>query len=101
MNTLLKTEKMLKSEMNTSCSEEELEIEVIQIISKRSVSLSDYDNNGNEIMQAGKQQLESSEIKLLQGPCFSRGQLSRILGIFSESCWDIEQIVMLAINCWK
>lgn len=75
MNTLRKTEKMLKSEMNTLCSEEELELEVIQIISKRSVSYSDDDNNGNEIMEAGKQQLESSEIKLLQVLCFSQGSV--------------------------
>lgn len=54
MNTLLKTEQILKSEINTSCSEEEWELEVIQIISKRSVSHSDDDNNGNEIMEAGK-----------------------------------------------
>lgn len=80
MNTSLKTEKMLKSEMNTSCSEDELEIKVIQIILKRSASLSDDDNNGNEIMEAGKQQLESSEIKLFQGPCFSQGSAVKYTG---------------------
>lgn len=80
MNTLLKTEKMLKSKMNTSCSEDELEIKVIHIILKRSAPLSDDDNNGNEIMEAGKQQLESSEIKLFQGPCFSQGSAVKYAG---------------------
>lgn len=41
MNVLLKTEKMLKNEMKTLCSEEEWETEVVQIILKRSVSLTD------------------------------------------------------------
>jgi len=45
---------MLKSEMNTLCSEEELEIEVIQIILKRSVSHSDDDSNGSWETMVGK-----------------------------------------------
>lgn len=48
---------MLKNEMNTLCSEEELETEVIQIVLERSLSLSDDDNTGREIMEAGRQKL--------------------------------------------
>lgn len=48
---------MLKNEANTSCSKEELEAEVIQIVLKRSLSLSDDDNTGSEIMKTGKQKL--------------------------------------------
>lgn len=48
---------MLKNEMNTLCSKEELETEVIQIVLKRSLSLSDDDNTGSEIMEAGRQKL--------------------------------------------
>lgn len=43
--------------MNTSCFKEELETEVIEIVLKRSLSLSDDDNNGSEIMEAGRQKL--------------------------------------------
>lgn len=47
---------MLKNEMNTSCSKE-LETEVVQIVLKRSLSLSDDDNTGSEIMEDGRQKL--------------------------------------------
>lgn len=45
---------MLKCEINTWCSEEELEKDVVQIILKRSVSHSDDDNSGSWEVMFGK-----------------------------------------------
>lgn len=71
---------MLKSEMNTERSAEGLEIEVIQIVLKTSLSLHGDDNNSNEIMAAGKQRLKSSLIKLLERPQFSQGSVIKDTG---------------------
>lgn len=45
---------MLKCEINTWCSEEELEKDVVQIILKRSVSHSDDDKSGSWEVMVGK-----------------------------------------------
>lgn len=69
---LAKNWKMLKNEMNTSCSKE-LETEVVQIVLKRSLSLSDDDNTGSEIMEDGRQKLWNKALTwamLFPGVCY-------------------------------